>query len=77
MFTIEMEFDHTKIVCLDQKDAYDDVEVLVGEDDSVYMTQHCPDLECEQTIYMSLQQLRDLLAAFDLPEGAYFREGLK
>ena len=74
MFTVEMEFDHVKIVCLDQNNSFDDVETYLCDDNSVYITQYCSHLDCEQTLYMSYQQIRDILLAIELPEGAYYGE---
>lgn len=72
MFTVEFETDASVIVTLDEQDAFNDVEVIIGEESAVYMRQYDDHLEDYQMLYMSYQQLLDLVAALDCSEGAYY-----
>lgn len=60
MFTVEFEKDASVITSLDEGDAFSDVEMIVGEDNTVYIRQFDEDLDQYQMLYMSYQQLRDL-----------------
>jgi hypothetical protein len=71
MFTVEFEPACAVITCLDNHDSFDDVEVVVCEDNSVFILQHMLDVEETNVIYMSYQQLTEIVAALDTPEGAY------
>jgi hypothetical protein len=72
MFTIEHDFDATVVTLVDDgaSPLKEDVIVTAFED-CVTVTQWDPRTEREQTITLSLAQLRDLGAALDLPEGVY------
>ena len=72
MFTVEFDFDSTRIITLDETDSFDDVEAIISDDNTVYITQYSPDIEDEQTIYMSFQQLRDMATALDSEPGSYY-----
>jgi hypothetical protein len=71
MYTVEFEFDFTRITTLDETDSFDDVEAIIS-DKAVFITQYNPDIEDEQTIYMSFQQLRDMATGLDSEPGAYY-----
>ena len=71
MFTIEMEPDCSVITALDETDAYEDVSVKIDDDGSVFIYQHYPDLSTTEVIFMSYQQLKDIVYALDLPVGMY------
>ena len=70
MFTVEHHFDSTEIVSIDERDEYSDVEVLLCDED-IFIVQHHLDIDVKEIIYMSYQQLTDIVAAINLPEGAY------
>jgi len=72
MFTVEFEKDSTIITTLDQKDKYQDVEVILADDGSVYLRQYEESLNEYQVIYMSYQQLLDIFASMQQTEGAYY-----
>lgn len=72
MFTIEHEFDATVITLVDEG------EVPLQEDVTINSFAECitieqvnPRTDQIQTITLSPEQLRDLAAALDLPEGVY------
>lgn len=72
MFTIEHDFDATVVTLVDEG------EIVLQEDVTINAFEECVTLEQldprtdqVQKITLSMQQLRDLGAALDLPEGAY------
>lgn len=71
MFTVEFERDASIVTTLDDKDGYNDVEMILADDGSVYIRQFDEDLGEYQMLYMSYQQWLDLMAAYQSPEGAY------
>ncbi|MEL6838819.1 MAG: hypothetical protein AAFP85_05970 [Pseudomonadota bacterium] len=72
MFTIEHEYDATVITLVDEGTAPLKEDVIINSfDDCITVTQYDPRLDDVVRITMSLSQLRDLEAAFDLPEGIY------
>lgn len=74
MFTIEHEFDATVITLVDEGvhelALREDITIEAFED-CVVMRQLDPMTEEEMVITLSLQQLSDLTAALNLPEGSY------
>jgi len=71
MFTVELEYDYALIRTLDEQDRYEDVEVIIGEEEEVFMLQFNESTQKNSVIVMSLQQLVDLYAAMDSPEGLF------
>lgn len=74
MFTVEMDTDLGEgitIVTLDDKGGCDDVEVILYSED-VFIRQ-VDDDEGIQIICMTYQQLKDIIYAINLPEGAYYQ----
>lgn len=72
MYTVELEFDASIITTLDQRDMYEDVDMILADDGTVYIRQFDENLEEYQMIYMSSQQWLDLMAAYHSPEGAFY-----
>lgn len=72
MFTIEHDFDATVITLIDEghEGLMEDVTILAFED-CVTLEQLDPMMEEPVRITLSMNQLRDLAAALDLPEGSY------
>jgi len=73
MFTIEFDTDRGEgitITTLDGKGRHDDVEVILYDDD-IYIRQ-IDESDGVQMIMLSSQQFKDIVAAFNLPEGAYY-----
>jgi hypothetical protein len=72
MFTIEHEFDATVITLVDEGSVplQEDVTVEAFED-CVVVQQLDPRTDRVQRITLSPEQLRDLAAALNLPEGVY------
>jgi hypothetical protein len=71
MFTVELEYDYALIRTLDEQDRYEDVEVVIGDEGEVFMLQFNESTQKNSVIAMSLQQLVDLYAAMDSPEGLF------
>lgn len=71
MFTVEFEHDASIVTTLDQQDAFEDVEMVLADDGTIYIRQFDEQLEEYQMIYMSAQQWLDLITAYQSPEGAY------
>tara|TARA_R110001632_G_scaffold94197_2_gene199898 strand:- start:670 stop:903 length:234 start_codon:yes stop_codon:yes gene_type:complete len=72
MFTVEFESDASVITTIDERDLYEDVEMIMGDDGTVYIRQFDDNLEQYQMLYMSSQQWLDLITAYQSPEGAYY-----
>ena len=72
MFTIEHDFDATVVTLVDEGETplQDDVAISAFAE-CVTIEQHDLRTDRTQKITLSLQQVRDLAAALDLPEGAY------
>jgi hypothetical protein len=71
MFTVEFERDASIITTLDDSDKFEDVEMVLADDGTVYLRQFDDNLDEFQMLYMSYQQFLDLIAAHQSPEGAY------
>ena len=72
MFTIEHEFDATVITLIDEGETplYEDVTVQAF-DNVITFEQWDPRTDTMHRINLSPEQLRDLTAALNLPEGIY------
>jgi len=72
MFTIEHEFDATVITLVDEGEAPLLEDVTINSfAECVTLEQYDPRTDRVQTVTLSPEQLRDLAAALDLPEGVY------
>ena len=72
MFSIEHEFDATVITLVDEGEAPLGEDVIVNSfAECVTVEQFDPRTETVQKITLSPEQVRDLAAALDLPEGVY------
>lgn len=72
MFTVEFEPDAAVVVSLDETDSYHEIEMILGDDGTVMLRQFVDEMEEYQLIYISYQQLLDLVAALNQTEGAYY-----
>ncbi|MDO5704495.1 MAG: hypothetical protein Q4G49_05385 [Paracoccus sp. (in: a-proteobacteria)] len=75
MFTIEHEFDATVITLIDEaspgaRPLNEDV-VITAFDDRVLVEQMSPEGDTLATVVFSMEQLQELRAALNLPEGNY------
>ncbi len=72
MFSIEHEFDATVIVLMDEGEPPLQEDVVINSfAECVTIEQYDPRTDTVQKITLSANQLRDLAAALDLPEGIY------
>ena len=72
MFTIEHEFDATVITLVDDGDVPLQEDVIINSfSECVTLEQLDPRTDRVHKITLSPEQLRDLAAALDLPEGVY------
>lgn len=72
MFTIEHDFDATTIVLVDEGTTHLQEDVTINAfEDCVTLEQVDPRSGNVMRVTLSLQQVRDLFAAIDLPEGTY------
>lgn len=72
MFTIEHEFDSTVVTLMDEGDAPLQEDVVINSfAECITVEQFDPRTETVMRITLSPEQLRDLGAALDLPEGIY------
>lgn len=72
MFTIEHDFDATVVTLVDEGDAPLNEDVILNAfEDCITVEQYDARTDSTVTIALSLQQVRDLSAALDLPEGIY------
>lgn len=72
MFTIEHEFDATVITLVDEGSAPLQEDVVVNAfEDCIVVEQLDPRVDRVLRITLSLEQVRDLAAALNLPEGVY------
>lgn len=71
MFTVELEQDHTKVISMDKGAVHEDIEMYLEEDATVFMRQWCDELNEFQLLIMSHQQLVDLFASMQSPEGMH------
>jgi hypothetical protein len=72
MYTVEFEKDASVITSLDETNKFEDVEMIIADDDTVYIRQFDEALDQYQMVYMSYQQLLDLSSALQSPEGAFY-----
>lgn len=74
MFTIEHEFDATVVTLVDEGNTPLQEDVIVHAfEDCITVEQFDPRTDTVMRITISPEQLRDLGAALDLPEGVYRR----
>ncbi len=72
MFTIEHEFDATVITLVDEGEMPLQEDITINSfAECVTLEQFDPRSDTVQKITLSPEQLRDLAAALDLPEGVY------
>ena len=72
MYTVEFEPDAAVITSLDETDAFEDVELIIADDNTVFIRQWNDGTGQHEILYMSYQQLLDLFAAMQSPEGAFY-----
>ena len=71
MFTVEHEGDFSVITTLDQKNEFEDIEVIIDELEIV-LRQFDSKKGHYELISMSMQQLTDIITALGKTPGAYY-----
>ena len=72
MFSIEHDFDSSIITLVDEGEGMPQVDVVINAfAEFVTLEQFNPRLGRAEKITLSMEQIRDLAAALDLPEGVY------
>ncbi len=75
MFTIEHTFDATVVTLVDEGHDHLQEDVIVSAfEDCITLSQVETRSDISRTITLSMAQLKDLMAALDLPEGIYRRD---
>ena len=71
MYSVEFEKDSAVITVLSEDDSQEDVEVIIGDNDVVFVRQYQEYKNEYDVIVMTWQQLRDIAAAINSPEGLF------
>lgn len=71
MYTVEFESDASVIISLDEKDKFDDVELVICDNNTVFIRQFEQEMNQYQLITISYQQLLDLFTALNSSEGLH------
>jgi len=74
MFTVEFESNSTVITILCEKDNQEDVELIIDEDNTVFIRQFQDYKNEYDIIVMTYQQLQDIAYAINSPEGMFTLE---
>lgn len=71
MFTVEFESDAAVITAMCEKDEHEDVQVIIGDDDTVFIRQFQEYKNEFDIIVMNYQQLLDIVASIESKEGMF------
>ena len=71
MFSVEHEYDASVVISMDEKEHYEDVEMHLSDDGTVFFRQYDGILDDHQLIAISYQQLLDLWASMRQTEGLF------
>ena len=77
LFTVEFEADASVITSLDETGQVEDVEVIISDDDVVFMRQWQEELGKYEMLVMTYQQLLDITASLQTTEGLHKIEIVK
>lgn len=72
MYTVEFEPDASIITSLDETNTCEDIQMILGDDGTVFLRQYEESIDKNQLIMITYQQLLDLMAALKSPEGAFY-----
>jgi len=70
MFTIETEFDYTKVTVMDEHTGKEDMIVRFG-DNGIYLSQWSETLNQHHTIWITEQMLQEFLYSLDSQDGTF------
>ena len=77
MYSVEFEHDASIITSMDEADKYEDVEMVIADDGTVFLRQFEDSLENHQLLVISYQQLMDLVTSLHQTEGLFQIEYLR
>lgn len=77
MYSVEFEHDASIITSMDEADKYEDVEMVIANDGTVFLRQFEDSLDNHQLIVISYQQLMDLVTSLHQTEGMFQIEYLR
>lgn len=70
MFTIETEFDHTKVVVMDDTGTHSDMTMRLTEE-GIYLSQWYENENKYHTIWINEKMLSELLLSLDSKDGTF------
>jgi hypothetical protein len=71
MYTVEFEHDASIITSMDEANKYEDVEMILADDGTVFIRQFENELDQHQLVIISYQQLLDMITSLQQTEGMY------
>jgi hypothetical protein len=77
MYTVEFNYDTTTIISMDDHDQFSDIEVTLSDNGLVLLAQYDDDAGSSDMIMISHQQLMDVVASMNSPEGLFKIEILR
>jgi hypothetical protein len=77
MYTVEFNYDTTTIISMDDHDQFSDIEVTLSDNGLVLLAQYDDDAGSSDMIMISQQQLMDVVASMNSPEGLFKIEILR
>jgi len=77
MYSVEFEHDIAIVTSMDERDEFEDLEVVLADEGVVYLRQYDESYESYQLIVISYQQLLDLITSLDQTEGMWRLEPIK
>ena len=73
MFTVETEFDHTKVVVMDDTGQHNDITVRFTED-GIYLSQWNEKENNHHTLWITEKMLSEMMLSLDSKDGTYKTE---
>lgn len=70
MFTVETEFDHTKVVVMDDTGQHSDMTVRFAEE-GVYLSQWYEDENRYHTLWVTNKMIAELILSLDSKDGTF------
>ena len=77
MYSVEFEHDIAIVTSMDEHDEYEDLEVVLADEGTVYLRQYDESYKSYQLIVISYQQLLDLITSLDQTEGMFKLQPIK
>tara|TARA_R100001377_G_C3141403_1_gene92818 strand:+ start:435 stop:671 length:237 start_codon:yes stop_codon:yes gene_type:complete len=71
MFSVEHEYDASVVISMDEKEHYEDVEMHLSDDGTVFLRQYDEMMDDHFLITISYQQLLDLWSSMKQTEGLF------